>query len=321
MAGFALVFPGQGAQLVGMGRDLFERDPVARDVFDEADEVLGFGLAELCFTGPADKLQDTGNAQPAILTVSVAGLRALQQRLGSAYRAVVTAGHSLGEYSALVAAGALTFADALRLVRERGRLMKCAGELAPGTMVAVLGLGEETLQSICSEVARLGVVVVANHNAPGQSVLSGEARAVEEAARLARAAGASRTVPLAVAGAFHSPLMAPAAREFEAVLAQVPVADAALPCVGNVSAMPLIRAEDIRDELRRQLAAPVRWADSLRRMRGLGATLFVEVGPGSVLSGLARRTLEGVRTASVGDVAGLDRIEQILQLESARGGR
>jgi len=310
MAGIALVFPGQGAQAVGMGRDLFERDPAARAVFVEADRALGYALTDLCLSGPTAALQATENAQPAILTVSVAALEALRRTLGPAFQPMVAAGHSLGEYSALVAAGALAFADALRLVRERGRLMQAAGEAAPGSMVAVLGLDEARLQGICREVEPLGVVVVANHNAPGQLVLSGEVRAVEEAARLARAAGARRTVPLAVSGAFHSPLMASAARDFRAAVDRAPVADAGFPVVANTSAALMMQAGDIREELRRQLVAPVRWADSVRTMRGLGAELFVEVGPGTVLSGLVRRTVEGARCVAAGDLAGVSQVRE-----------
>ncbi len=320
MAGFALVFPGQGAQAVGMGRDLFEGDSAARAVFEEADSVLGFGLSDLCFTGSAEQLQLTANAQPAILAVSIAALAALRRALGPQLSPLVAAGHSLGEYSALVASGALTFADALLLVRERGRLMQAASEVTPGAMVAVLGLSEEQVHGVCREASPTGVVVVANYNAPGQSVLSGEVEAVAAAARLAREAGARRTVALAVGGPFHSPLMAPAARDFAAALERARVSDPGFPVIANVTAAPLTQAAEIRGELRSQLSTPVRWSDSVRRMHEMGATSFVEVGPGTVLSGLVKRIVGGVRTLAVGSVAGLAQVREVVEVSSTGGG-
>lgn len=320
MVGFALVFPGQGSQAVGMGRDLFEGDPAARAVFEEADRALGISLSDLCFSGPAEQLQATINAQPAILTVSVAALTALRGALGPSFRPLVAAGHSLGEYSALVAAGSLSFADALELVRERGRLMQLAGEARPGRMLALLGLSDERVQEICREAASKGVVAVANYNAPGQVVVSGEAEAVALAAELARAAGSRRVVTLAVSGGFHSPLMSSAARDYSAALSRATISDASFPVVANVTAAPLFHADDIRDELRRQLSAPVRWSDSVRRMREMGAEVFVEVGPGAVLGGLIKRTVEDARVLAVGGLAGVASARELAEASSIPGG-
>ena len=248
----AYVFPGQGAQAVGMGRDLYEAFPAARAVFDEADAALGFALSALCFEGPAEELTRTINAQPALLTTSYACLAAARET-GALPAADFVAGHSLGEYTALAAAGALSFGDAVRLARERGRLMHEAGLLQPGTMAAILGLDEGVLAEICRETG----TVIANFNCPGQLVISGGVDSVARTVELAAARGASRTVTLQVSGAFHSPLMQPAVEGMKAALAAVAFRDAAVPVIANVTARPVTQADDIRRELLDQLTSPV----------------------------------------------------------------
>jgi len=298
----AFVFPGQGSQYVGMGRALYEAYPEAREVFAEADARLGYPLSRLCFEGPEEQLNDTFYTQPAILAVSVAAWRAWQARGGPPPDAV--AGHSLGEFTALVAAGALAFPDALGLVQERGRLMKWAGEQQPGAMAAVLGLEREALAGICEEAARQTgeTVVIANDNCPGQLVISGGKAAVARAGELARSRGAKRVVPLAVSIAAHSPLMAPAVEPFRQALAAVPFAPPSVPVFGNVEAQPLDgRPEALREELSRQLISPVRWTELIRRMVEAGIERFVELGPKDVLSGLIRRIAPQARVFHVED--------------------
>ncbi len=304
MRPIAFVFPGQGSQYVGMGRDLYEAYPEARAIFDQADEILGFSLSELCFEGPAEELNDTVNTQPAIFTMSVACLRALNPLLS--LDPLFVAGHSLGEYTALVAAGALDFADGLKLVRERGRLMKEAGEKNPGGMAAIIGLDAGTLEGICQEASG---VQIANYNSPGQIVISGHREALERAMGLARERGAKRVIPLAVSIAAHSPLMRPAAEEFRRAVESTPFRRARIPLVANVTARPISEPEEIREELVRQLTSPVRWVESVERMIEGGVDTFVEIGPKSVLTGLIRRIDRSVRTVNVGDAAGVEVIE------------
>ncbi len=304
MRPIAFVFPGQGSQYVGMGRDLYEAYPEARAVFDEADEILGFPLSKLCFEGPAEELNDTVNTQPAIFTMSVACLRALNPLLS--LDPLFVAGHSLGEYTALVAAGALDFADGLKLVRERGRLMKEAGEKNPGGMAAIIGLDAGTLEGICQEASG---VQIANYNSPGQIVISGHREALERAMGLARERGAKRVIPLAVSIAAHSPLMRPAAEEFRRAVESTPFRRARIPLVANVTARPIVEPEEVREELVTQLTSPVRWVESVERMIEGGVDTFVEIGPKSVLTGLIRRIDRSVRTVNVGDAAGVEVIE------------
>jgi len=290
----AHLFPGQGSQYVGMGRDLYDASPVARAVFDQADAILGTALSRLCFEGPADQLNDTANTQPAVLVTSVAALRALEEQ-GLEPPAYV-AGHSMGEFSALVAAGALSFEDGLRLVCERGRLMKEAGERSPGGMAAVIGLEREPLEAICAQVREQGgeYVGLANDNCPGQLVISGAFSPLERAMELAAERGARKVVRLTVSIAAHSPLMAQAAAEFRRFLDVTSLHDAAVPLVANAIAGPLTDPDDIRDALGRQLTSPVRWTESVRWMIGQGVAHFVEVGPKEVLTGLLRRIDRGV---------------------------
>jgi len=297
---YAYLFPGQGSQYVGMGRDLCDASSVARTVFAQADSILGVILSRLCFDGPPELLNDTLNTQPAILATSVATLRVLEEHGmdGPAY----VAGHSMGEFSALVAAGALSFEDGLHLVRERGRLMKQAGERNPGGMTAVLGLEREQLEAICAAVREQSgeYVGIANDNCPGQLVISGALVPLERAMKLAKERGARRVIRLAVSIAAHSPLMTEAAAEFRRLLDATPFLEPAVPIVANATAGPLTDPDDIRDALGRQLTSPVRWSESVRWMIGQGVTRFVEVGPKEVLTGLLRRidrAVEGLSTA------------------------
>lgn len=308
----AWIFPGQASQVVGMGLDLYETFPAARAIFDEADTVLGFKLSALCFRGPSDDLTATENAQPALLTVSVAVLAALGWKRDadvavSPPRAPrFVAGHSLGEYSALVAAGSLDFATALRLVRRRGELMAAATE---GTMAAIIGLALDPLQQICKEAAAVGAVVIANENAPGQLVISGTGVAVARAGELAKAAGASRVLPLKVSAAFHSPLMLDAAAGMREALERAVVRPAAIPVIANVTARPLTSPAEIRAELIAQITAPVKWIASIESMARAGVDRFVEIGPGTVLSGLVRRIAPAAVRLSVGDVTGVTNMQ------------
>lgn len=317
----AFVFPGQGSQSVGMGRDLYELSAAARAVFDQADAILGFALSHLCFEGPEDVLTATENAQPALLTVSAALLAVLAERHGDTETRRQTddrllsrspglpvslsfvAGHSLGEYSALLAAGALDFTTAARLVRKRGELMSEARE---GGMAAIIGLDEAPLEQICREVSAEGaVVVIANYNSPGQLVISGAGAAIERACALAKQRGAKRVLPLKVSAAFHSPLMREAAEGLAAAMAEAAMADAQTSVISNVTAEPLRAAEAIRDELVAQVTSPVRWIASVRRMAADGVDTFVEVGPGSVLTGLIKRIAPDARLVNVNDLASL----------------
>ncbi|MFQ6014937.1 MAG: ACP S-malonyltransferase [Anaerolineae bacterium] len=309
----AFIFPGQGSQYVGMGRDLYEMYPAARATFDEADEVLGFALSKLCFEGPKDVLTDTINTQPAILTVSTACLRVLQGdgRWTTGDRPSFVAGHSLGEYSALVAAEALEFAAALRLVRERGRLMKEAGKQAPGGMAAVIGLDEATLEEVCREAQKEGIVCIANYNSPGQTVISGERPALEKAMGLAKARGARRAIPLAVSIASHSPLLREAAEEFKQAVSLVDLREVRIPVIANVTARPISTVEEIKAELVQQFYSPLQWVRTIQYMLEQGVTTFVEIGPKDVLAGLIRRTDKSVRTIGVGDATGVRALAEV----------
>ena len=301
----ALVFPGQGSQFVGMGRALYDVSAAARRVFDQADEVLGFPLSRLCFHGPAAELEDTINAQPAILTVSIAALEALKERLGEAGQKVdpaVVAGHSLGEFSALVAAGVLDFTSGLRLVRERGRLMKEAGEANPGGMAAVIGLDTETLAALCHDAANGGVITVANDNCPGQTVISGEIAALLRAMELAKRRGARRVARLGISIASHSPLMARASAGLSEVMSRLPLRTPQIPVVANVTATAMLSVDDVRQELAHHVERPVNWTRSVAEMVNSGVTTFIEVGPGQVLSGLIRRIDRDVTTLSLSDL-------------------
>jgi [acyl-carrier-protein] S-malonyltransferase len=313
----AWIFPGQGSQKVGSGRDLYEASPAARRVFQRADAALGFLLSELCFHGPENILRQTINAQPAIMAVSLACLEAaheagllpsgqtaaprrgpIQARLGEP---AFVAGHSLGEYSALVAAGALDIEDGLRLVRERGRLMQMASEEQPGTMAAILGLDEETAAALCRETG----AQVCNLNAPGQIVIGGTLAAVEAALDLARQRGARRAIPLNVSGAFHTDLMTPAVKGMARALERVALRDPQVPVLANGSARPLTSARQVRDELLYQLDHPVQWQRSVEYMASAGVDTFIELGPGQVLTGLVSRIVPGARLINIDGVAAI----------------
>lgn len=293
-----LLCPGQGAQRVGMGKDLAERFPAARQVFQQVDDALRLALTRLMWDGPESELTLTHNAQPAILAHTLAAHAVIRERL----RPVAAAGHSLGEYSAYAAAGSLRVADAARLVRRRGELMLSAGEQRPGAMSAVLGLDTDAVMQQCREASGGGgVVVAANINAPDQTVISGDPLAVERAGSLCKSAGAKRVLPLKVSGAFHSPLMQPAEDGLRAALDTVSFSDPAFPVVANVNAAPVTTAGEARRLLARQLTAPVRWVECMRAAGALAAgATFVEVGPGNVLSGLLKRILPDARSVAIG---------------------
>jgi [acyl-carrier-protein] S-malonyltransferase len=298
MSGLAFVFPGQGAQSVGMGRDLYENSPVARAAFAEVDAACGFAVSTLCFEGPEEALRETRNTQPALFAASVAVLAAC---IEAGLTPAAAAGHSVGEYAALVAAGALTVDEGARLVAQRSAVMAAAAVATPGAMAAVLGLDPGAVAEACRMVNHIGVVVPANLNAPGQVVISGEAAAVAEVSLLLKERGAKRVMPLAVSGAFHSPLMDPAADALKEVLVLAPISDPRLPVVANVTADYERTAALIRETLAAQVAGPVRWTETIERLVGDGFTTFIECGPGTVLAGLIKRIAPQARTFSVSD--------------------
>jgi [acyl-carrier-protein] S-malonyltransferase len=307
--GIGLLFPGQGSQFVGMGKDLAERFAVVRETFQEADDALGFSLSGLCWEGPEDELTLTKNAQPAILVHSTAVWRLLQDQ---GLPVVIAAGHSLGEFSAHVAAGSLGFADAVRTVRLRGELMYRSGTERPGTMAAVIGLDDAALEQACREASEPdSVVVPANYNAPGQIVISGDSAAVERAGGLLKAAGAKRVLPLNVSGAFHSPLMKVAETGLKEHLEQVEITTPAFPVVSNVTAQPVSEPAEIRRLLVEQLTSPVRWVASVQAMSVLTGR-YLELGPGNVLAGLVRRTAKEAEVKSLGTA---DQLEAFLAEE------
>jgi [acyl-carrier-protein] S-malonyltransferase len=300
----ALVFPGQGSQYVGMGKRVYEASEAARKVFHQADEILGYSISSLCFEGPAEELEDTANAQPAILTVSLAYLEAMRERsreIGRTIAPVYVAGHSLGEFSAMVAAGVIDFRNALTLVRERGRLMKESGEERPGGMAAVIGIQREELEKICEEAGEVGIVVVANDNCPGQSVISGEIAALQRAMTLAEERGARKVVRLGISIASHSPLMERAAHQLNELIEKMPLRDPEVPVVANITGKLLTSVEDVRAELSQHVLMPVQWTNSVSGMVEGGVNTFLEVGPGHVLSGLIRRIRKDVKTIASKD--------------------
>ena len=301
----AYVFPGQGSQGTGMGLDLYNIYPSAREVFDEADACLGFSLSRLCFEGPEDELTKTHNVQPAILVVSIACLRALENAtIADIPLPVFLAGHSLGEYTALVAAGALGLADAVLLVRERGRLMYEAGLRNPGSMLAVIGLDEEAVNDVCLQTG----TEISNINCPGQIVTSGTVQALAESNRLAKTRGARALIPLKVSGAFHSALMEPVIAEFSEIVSNIRFRSPNITVISNVTAQPLTDVDSIKIELVKQLRNCIQWQRSVEYMIRSGVTAFYEIGPGRVLSGLIRRINSEVR---IFNVSGLEDIAQL----------
>ena len=297
----AFVFPGGGSQFVGMGQALAQAYPAARQAFTEADEILGLKLSTLCWEGPEADLNDSANFQPALLVCSVAALRALHVELGH-FEPAYAAGHSLGEISALVAAGALSFAEGVRLIRRRGEAMKMAGERNPGGMAAVMTSDVPLLEAVCAEASQLTgkIVQIANDNCPGQMVISGDHAALDKVFELAKARGIRRTVRLPVSIASHSPLMQPAREVFGAAVDATPFAAPKVPVIGNVQAAPLTTPAEISAELKVQLVSPVRWTESVRYMLGQGITTFVELGAKDVLTGLLKRIEPQATGAAVG---------------------
>jgi len=297
----AFLFPGQGSQHAGMGKDLAENFPVARQVFEEANDALGVDLASLCFNGPEEDLKLTANTQPAILTTSIAALRVLETETGIAPNCA--AGHSLGEYSALVCAGALNFADAVRIVRQRGTFMQEAVPVGTGAMAAILGLDKETLERVCQDAALGQVVSPANFNSAGQVVIAGNTEAVDRAMNLAKEHGAKRALPLPVSAPFHCSLMIPAGERLADVLADIKVGDMTVPVITNVEATPNQDASRVCQLLVDQVSAPVLWEDTIACMIKLGVERYIEIGPGKVLAGLVKRmakdsTIQNVQNVS-----------------------
>ena len=310
-AKIAFIFPGQGSQSVGMGKDLVEAYPVAKQVFEEADQALGFGLTALCFEGPEDALTLTTNTQPAILTTSIAALRVFQQKFDA--RAAFVAGHSLGEYSALVCGGALSFAEAVRTVRQRGEFMQAAVPVGVGTMAALIGLDREQVEGLCREVQTAdNVVALANINSPEQYVISGHTEAVNQVVALAKAQGAKRAMLLPVSAPFHSPLMQPAADRLADALNALTFQDVRIPLVNNADAAILTAGADLRASLVRQMCSSVEWVRSMQLLVAQGVTTFVEIGPGKVLTGLLSRIDKQARGVNISDLKTLEKAMQTL---------
>ncbi len=312
----AFLFPGQGAQSVGMGRALAEAHPEAAEAFATADRVLGYPLSAICWNGPAEDLKKSVHTQPALLTHSVAAWRLAR---AAGLEPAFTAGHSLGEYSACVAAGAMSFEDALRVTSRRGELMYAAGLERPGAMAAVLGLSREDAEAACAEAAGAGIVRAANLNAPGQVVISGEPAAVDAACEAAKARGAKRAIRLEVSGAFHSPLMASAAAGLAGALDAIEIRDAACPVVSNAWARPVRAADEIRAALKEQLLASVRWEESMRLLLDSGVEGFVELGTGKVLRGLLRTIQREAASWNVEDPESLQATLAALGSAAGRG--
>jgi [acyl-carrier-protein] S-malonyltransferase len=308
----AYIFPGQGSQSPGMGRELADKFPAARQIFEEADDALGFALSTLCFNGPAEELQLTENTQPAILATSVAVLRAIESE--GFPKPDFVAGHSLGEYSALVAAGSLSLSDAVKTVRARGRYMQEAVPVGTGAMAAILGSDVETVNAACAEAAQGQVCSAANINSPGQIVIAGDAAAIDRAIEILKARGAKRAVKLNVSAPFHCALMKPAQEHLTANLDALQFDDLATPLVTNVDAKPIKTGAEARDSLVRQVSQPVRWLESVEFLSSHGVQTFIEIGPGKVLSGLVRQINRELRCLSVEDDSSLRATREALAI-------
>jgi [acyl-carrier-protein] S-malonyltransferase len=302
MSKLAYLFPGQGSQYVGMGKDLCEANPAARALFKTADEILGFSLSKICFEGPETELKQTKNTQPAIFLHSIILVKVLEAR-----EAVMAAGHSLGEYSALVYAGAMSFEDGLKIVRLRGELMQRCGEEQPGTMAAILGMDKPALENICREASAAGIVQCANFNSPGQIVISGSVTGVRKAMEIAKSSGAKLVKELVVSGAFHSPLMQSAKEDLQKALQKVTINNTDIPVYANVTAKPVTKADEIRQLLVDQLTCPVRWEESIRQMIADGAKKFTEIGPGKVLQGLVKRIDAGAEANGIDKIGDFEK--------------
>ncbi len=298
----AFVFPGQGAQAVGMGKDLYNSFSSAREVFKQADDVLGFSISRLCFEGPEEELNLTINTQPAMLTVSFACVKAIEEiAIANFPSPAFLAGHSLGEYTALVVSGVIDFATAVHLARERGRVMHETGLKSPGGMLAVIGLDEALVAEVCDETG----TCIANYNCPGQIVISGDIASLPGAMELAHAKGANRTVSLQVSGAFHSPLMQPAQEAFSRILAKIDFRDPSVPIIANVTAQPLTTAEQVKTELVEQLCNGIQWQRSVQYMIDNGISAFIEIGQGKVLTGLIKRINRDVTIHNIGSTGAI----------------
>lgn len=305
----AFLFSGQGAQAVGMGRELAENIKECRDVFDEADRALGFSISKMCFEGPEDELNKTENTQPAILATSIAALRTLESK---GFKADVTAGLSLGEYSALVYSGVLDFKEAVALVKKRGKYMQEAVPFGVGTMAAIIGLEGEKVEEVCKRACVKGIVEPANYNCPGQIVIAGEVEAVQYGCELAKESGAAKTVMLTVSGPFHTSMLKPAAEKLEQELKNITIHDMNVPVITNVTADYIESVENIKETLKKQVMSPVRWEQIIRKMIEDGVDTFIEIGPGKALSTFAKKVDRKLRIANVEDLKSLEKAVELL---------